>query len=190
MVDAVRQANTTILVWAGFPQVRSVVGSHTTEEAQMTFGIVAAGEGQAAWLVGDTYTIKATAESTGGLFGLVEASVPAGGGPPPHVHSREDEAFYLLDGELEFATEGTLAVAQAGDFVYLPRGSVHSFRNIGLLPARMLVLVTPGGFERFFVEAGRPARRGEQAPPVDPADFARVAEFSERFGAELVGRVA
>ena len=154
----------------------------------MTFGIVAAGEGQAAWLVGDTYTLKATAEQTGGLFGLVEASVRVGGGPPPHVHSREDEAFYLLDGELEILTDGQVATARAGDFVYLPRGSVHSFRNTSSGSTRMLILVTPGGFERFFVDAGRPARAGEPAPPADPADFARIAELSAQLGSDLVAR--
>ena len=153
----------------------------------MSFGIVAAGEGTANWLVGDTYTIKATAGSTGGSFGLVEASVPAGGGPPPHVHTREDEAFYLLDGEVEFCTKGQTGRAGPGDFVFLPRGTAHWFRNPGLTPAKMLVLVTPGGFEQFFADAGTPARAGEQSPPPAAEGFARIAELSERYGASLVG---
>jgi quercetin dioxygenase-like cupin family protein len=138
-------------------------------------------------MVGDTYTIKATAASTGGAFGLVEASVPPGSGPPPHVHSREDEAFYLIDGVLELSTEGREAEARTGDFVFLPRGNVHSFRNPGLTPIRMLVIITPGGFEQYFADAGTPARPGEQAPPADRANFARIAELSARYGTQLGG---
>jgi len=151
----------------------------------VSFGIVAAGEGTVSRLVGDTYTLKATAGSTGGNFGLVEASVPAGGGPPPHVHTREDEAFYLLDGELEFGTKGRTGRARAGDFVFLPRGSAHWFRNPGVTPAKALILVTPGGFEQFFVDAGTPARAGELPPAPDPDELARIAELSERYGAAL-----
>jgi len=147
--------------------------------------IVRAGEGPSHWLVGDTYTTKATAESTGGAFGLLEASVPPGGGPPPHVHTREDEAFYLLDGVLEVtAGEATLLV-RPGDFVFLPRGTVHWFTNPSVDAARALFWATPGGFERFFTEAGTPARRGEPAPPFDPAGFGRLAELSLRYGAEI-----
>src|SRR5882757_8675154 len=89
-------------------RARGFVASRRTHQGDnVTFSngpgvsYVRAGEGPASWLVGDTYTVKATSESTGGAFGLLEASVPPGGGPPPHVHTREDEAFYLLDGILE-----------------------------------------------------------------------------------------
>jgi quercetin dioxygenase-like cupin family protein len=148
---------------------------------------VRSGEGRSLWVVGDTYTIKATGDSTNGAFALIEASVPPGGGPPPHVHGREDEAFYLLDGELEVLTGQSTTSAYAGDFVYLPRGIVHGFTNPGVIPARMLILTAPAGFERFFAEAGVPARPGEQAPPLDPADFARIAELSRAYGAYIEG---
>lgn len=148
---------------------------------------VRSGEGQALWVVGDTYTIKASGDSTNGAFALIEASVPPGGGPPPHVHGREDEAFYLLDGELEVLAGRTTARARVGDFLYLPRGIVHGFTNPGVTPARMLILTAPAGFERFFAAAGVPARTGEQAPPLDPADFARLAELTRSYGADLAG---
>ncbi|WJV44590.1 cupin domain-containing protein [Streptomyces flavofungini] len=146
---------------------------------------VRSGEGQSLWVVGDTYTVKASGDSTNGAFALLEASVPPGGGPPPHVHGREDEAFYLLDGELEVLAGGTTARAHVGDFLYLPRGIVHGFTNPGVTPARMLILTAPAGFERFFAEAGAPARPGEQAPPFDPADFARLAELTRAYGAHI-----
>ncbi|WP_297549880.1 cupin domain-containing protein [Amycolatopsis sp.] len=85
-------------------------------------------------MVGDTYTVKATVESTGGAFGLLEASVPPGSGPPPHVHTRQDEAFYLLDGVLEVTAGEKTTVVRTGDFVYLPRGTAHWFRNPGVNP--------------------------------------------------------
>ena len=148
--------------------------------------VVRAGEGPATWLVGDTYTAKATTESTGGAFALVEASVPPGGGPPPHLHTREDEAFYLLDGELRVTAAGESTLLRAGDFVYLPRGIVHSFTNPSVTPARTLILITPGGFEKYFQEVGIPARAGATAPPFDPADFARLAEATQRYGGQVL----
>jgi quercetin dioxygenase-like cupin family protein len=148
-------------------------------------GHVRAGEGPAVWLVGDTYTFKATTESTGGAFGLIEASIPPGGGPPPHTHTREDEAFYLLDGELEVSAGDETTLARAGDFLYLPRGVPHSFTNPGVAAARALIIVTPAGLDQFFAEAGTPARPGEHAPPFDPQDFGRIAELSMQYGAMI-----
>ncbi|MFD9881025.1 cupin domain-containing protein [Streptomyces alboflavus] len=148
---------------------------------------VRSGEGRSLWVVGDTYTIKAGGDSTNGAFALIEASVPPGGGPPPHVHGREDEAFYLLDGELEVLAGRTTTRARVGDFLYLPRGIVHGFTNPGVTPARMLILTAPAGFERFFAEAGVPAKPGEQAPPLDPSDFARLAELTRAYGAHIEG---
>jgi mannose-6-phosphate isomerase-like protein (cupin superfamily) len=147
---------------------------------------VGSGEGPAFWVVGDTYTIKADAAATGGGFGLVEASVPPGGGPPPHSHGREDESYWVLEGELLFRTPDRKLRAGPGDFVFLPRGIEHSFTNPGAEPARTLLLVTPGGFEGFFAEVGVPARPGGRAPALDPADLPRLVAATERFG----GRVA
>ncbi len=148
--------------------------------------IVRSGEGDSVWVIGDTYTFKATSESTGGAFALIEASIPPGSGPPPHVHSREDEAFYLLHGVLDVMAGDVTTRVRSGDFVYLPRGTVHCFRNPGVDAARALILATPAGFERFFAEAGVPARPGEQAPPMDPGDFGRLAELSAEYGARIV----
>jgi len=147
--------------------------------------VVRAGEGKSVWLVGDTYTFKATSESTGGAFALIEASVPPGGGPPPHVHTREDEAFYLLDGVLEVTADGEEMLARAGDFVYLPRGTVHFFRNPSAAATRALIVASPGGLDRFFAEAGVPARPGEQAPPADPQEFGRLAALSAKYGMQI-----
>lgn len=156
-----------------------------TEAAAAGVRCVRAADGAAFWVVGDTYTVTVSAEITGGAYGLVEAAVPPGSGPPPHLHTREDEAFYLLDGQLEFTAGEQTVLAGAGDFVFLPRGNLHRFTNPGVLPARALILVSPGGFEGFFRDAGTPARPGEPAPPFDPADAPRIASISAAFGAEI-----
>ena len=146
---------------------------------------VPAGEGEKLWVVGDTYTLKATHETTGGVLGLIEASVPAGGGPPPHVHDREDEAYYLLEGELEVQDGDRTFLAGPGSFVFISRGTLHRFRNVGFGHARMLVLFTPAGFEEFFAAVGRPARPGEPAPPLDDDEIARTCELAPRFGMDV-----
>jgi quercetin dioxygenase-like cupin family protein len=146
---------------------------------------VPAGEGEKVWVVGDTYTLKGTRDNTGGALTLVEASVPAGSGPPPHVHANEDEAYYVLEGELEVLDGERTFAAGAGSFVFIPRGTLHRFRNVGHGHARMLFLFTPAGFEEFFVAVGQPARAGEPAPPLGDDEIARTNELAERFGMEV-----
>jgi quercetin dioxygenase-like cupin family protein len=146
---------------------------------------VPAGGGRSRWVVGDTYTFKATTESTGGAFALLEASIPPGSGPPPHLHTTEDEAFYLIAGELQIVAGPDTFVAGAGDFVFVPRGTVHGFTNPGVDAARALILLTPAGFERFFDEIGSPARRGEQAPAPTADDLKRIVEIAPRYGTSI-----
>jgi mannose-6-phosphate isomerase-like protein (cupin superfamily) len=90
--------------------------------------------GQAVWLVGDTYTVKLAGEQTGGVFSLAEAIVPAGGGPPPHIHDDEDEAFVVLAGELLLEADERTLPAPAGTVLYVPKGTRHGFRNVGATP--------------------------------------------------------
>jgi quercetin dioxygenase-like cupin family protein len=133
----------------------------------MNNDVLAAGKGRSIWVVGDRYTIKASGEDTGGTFALIEALVTPGNGPPPHIHNREDEAFCVLDGELQFHADGCSFTATSGSWVTLARGSLHYFKNISDKPARMLIVVTPSGLENFFLEVGREAIEGE-AKPVTP----------------------
>src|SRR5215831_14160717 len=106
---------------------------------------VPAGEGSTTWFAGDTYTIKASRESTNGTFALVEATVPPGGGPIAHVHTRTDEAFFILSGEVEILDGARTFLAVTGDFVFIPRGTRHRFKNTGVHGARILFMFTPGG---------------------------------------------
>src|SRR5438876_265687 len=102
----------------------------------MDLRALGAGEGPAYWVVGDRYTILASGEDTGGAYALIHAEVPPGGGPPPHVHRREDEAFYVLEGDLAVQADGRTLLAAVGSWITLPRGSRHTFRNTGPTAAR------------------------------------------------------
>ncbi|WP_329530036.1 cupin domain-containing protein [Streptomyces sp. NBC_01450] len=115
---------------------------------------VPAGKGVVKWMSGDVYEIKATAESTNGAMGFIDCWVPPGNGPVAHVHKSADEAFYLISGALEFLNGDQTFVANAGDFVFVPKGTRHRFRNITDEETHMVAFYTPGGGEALFLEAG------------------------------------
>ena len=144
------------------------------------------GEGTAVWFLRNRMTIKATAHSTGGAYGLVESYIAAGFSPPLHIHRLEDEAFWVLEGELTMRCGDRTFLAGPGAYVFLPRNVPHTFVVEGKTPARMLTLLTPGGGEQLFVDAGRPAA-GDGLPPNEPPDLEKLRRVSERFGAEIVG---
>jgi mannose-6-phosphate isomerase-like protein (cupin superfamily) len=138
------------------------------------------------WFNGDLYEIKLSIEQTGGNLGLVVASVPPGGGPPPHVHQQSDEAFFVLDGELDFLDGDRTFSAATGDTVFLPRNTVHRFHNPGIRPAKMLFIYTPGGVEKLFVEAGEEPTPGVPIKPFDPANItAELLELAARLDTRL-----
>src|ERR1700682_4767699 len=93
-------------------------------------------EGRTIAVVGDVYRFLATSDDTNGKYALWEAIVPPGGGPPPHVHSREEEGFYILEGEFLFTIGEMRVVAGPGMFANMPVGTPHSFKNEGSQPAR------------------------------------------------------
>ena len=147
---------------------------------------LAAGEGERIWIVGDTMTLKATGERTGGRLVLLENLTAPGGGPPPHVHTREDEFFYVLDGTFEIRIGDELHRLGPGGFATVPRGTVHNFRNTAETASRILVGFTPGGIEGFFRESGRPATDDGPAPPLDEDEIARTTVAAPRYGIEAV----
>jgi quercetin dioxygenase-like cupin family protein len=129
---------------------------------------IPAGDGITTWFNGDIYTVKLTAEHTSGALGLVEATVPPGGGPAPHIHPHTDETFYMISGELEFLREDQVLTASTGDLLFCPRGITHRFTNPGIQPARMIFIYTPGGAEGLFTEGGDPPQPGTQVQPWGP----------------------
>src|SRR5581483_1941380 len=147
---------------------------------------VAPGAGQAIWFLTNRMTIKATAETTGGAFGLVESLIAPGFSPPLHVHHLEDESFWVLEGVVTMKCGDRTFRAGPGSFVFLPRDVPHTFVVEGSSPARMLTLLTPGGGEGVFVEGGRPAEADGLPPPTAP-DLEALKRASRRFGAEIFG---
>jgi mannose-6-phosphate isomerase-like protein (cupin superfamily) len=156
----------------------------TAPPAQARF--VRPGEGDAYWFLRNRMTVKATAADTNGAFGLVETLLAPGFSPPLHVHHGEDESFYLLEGALALRCGERRFRAEAGAFIFLPRGVAHSFFVEGDVPARMLTLHTPGGGEGFFVEAGRRAET-DGLPPPGPMDVAALQRVGRNYDADIIG---
>ncbi len=115
-------------------------------------------EGRAIWSAGGLFSFKAVSADTEGRYALMELTQPPGVGAPPHIHHAEDEAFYVLEGEVIFHCGEKTMEAAAGSFMLIPRGSVHSYTVRGTAPGRVLLLFVPGGMEGYFEEMGEPAR--------------------------------
>lgn len=137
------------------------------------------------WWQGSLITIKARAEETGGALGLVEGSFYRGFGPPLHVHTREDEALYVLEGDIHIRQGQDEFVAGPGAWIWGPRGVPHTFK-VESEHARALVIVTPGGFERMFEDGGVPLSESPE-PPEQSYDPEAAVALSKRFGFEVVG---
>jgi quercetin dioxygenase-like cupin family protein len=148
------------------------------------------GEGESYWFFGQLVTIKASAETTAGQVGITECFGPRGTGSPLHVHGKEDEWFFVLDGELTLWVAGTTHVLPAGAFAYGPQGIPHTF-TVTSETAHFLLVVNPGGFESFVRAVGEPAR-SLTIPPADdsepdPAQFAALVALAAEYGIEIIG---
>jgi quercetin dioxygenase-like cupin family protein len=143
------------------------------------------GEGDVRWVMGELDVIKATAAQTEGLFGLKESKASKGSGPPLHVHEHEDEACYVLEGEVTFFVGADVVRATAGALVYLPRRIPHSLR-IDSAEARTLWLVVPGGFESFFTETFPAATEGG-GPSGKPPDLEQMTKAAAKYGVTILG---
>ncbi|HEY9675158.1 MAG TPA: cupin domain-containing protein [Waterburya sp.] len=149
--------------------------------------VVQPDQGSSYWVLGDLYTIKAVGEQTGQAYGLVEIIVQPHNGTPPHIHSREDEAFYIQEGEVEFQLDKQTIVATAGTFLHSPKGQLHRYTNIGSKPAKMLCWVIPAGLEQFFAQVGVPVTaRTTQPPKITPADIEKVTTTAPKYGLEII----
>lgn len=144
------------------------------------------GEGRTVAVVGDVYRFLATGEDTNGTYAVWEALVPPGGGPPPHVHSREEEGFYVLEGEITFTVNAEKVVATAGTFANMPVGTLHSFKNESERPAKMLISVAPAGLERMFFEVGVPLTEGAvTAAPPTKDEIEKLLAVAPNYGIEI-----
>jgi quercetin dioxygenase-like cupin family protein len=149
--------------------------------------VAGAGEGEALWFLGILATVKSSAETTGGAVAVIEHLAPRGAGSPLHVHSREDEWFYVIEGELTFWVGGETIVAPAGSFVFGPKGIPHTFM-VGSEEARFLLVTEPAGFERFMRAVGEPAERLEIPPAAtEPPDVAALTAAAAEYGISITG---
>ena len=122
------------------------------------------------------HIIRIAADQTGGSLGCFEAEVPAGEGPPFHIHEKEEEVFRVLQGRFAFWCNGTRVDLTEGGVICVPRGSVHRFQNIGASLGRLMVVMTPGGFEGFFPAVA-------QEPGATPE---RICQIGEQFNIRFV----
>lgn len=133
--------------------------------------------------LGQPTQLRASAQSTNGAFGLIEHwSLPPGFGSPYHTHHDEDEAFYVLEGEVAFICDGKWMRGGPGTYVFGPRNIPHGFQIIGNTPARMLLLASPGGFERFVLELSLPI----DAPPTPP-DMGKLMQVAATYHIDIHG---
>ncbi|HBN76154.1 MAG TPA: cupin domain-containing protein [Planctomycetaceae bacterium] len=143
-------------------------------------------EGRTVAVVGDVYRFMATSEDTNGKYAMWEAIVPPGGGPPPHVHSREEESFYILEGEITFQIGEERVVATIGMFANMPVGTPHSFKNESSQPAKMLISIAPAGLEKMFFEFGVPLSEGSNsAMPPTKDEIEKLLTIAPDYGIEI-----
>jgi mannose-6-phosphate isomerase-like protein (cupin superfamily) len=143
--------------------------------------IVERGDGLPIHVVGDEVTIKISSRDTDGAFTVFEGRTRPLQGPPLHLHRDQDEWWYILEGEYRFEVDGREIHARAGDTVFAPRGTRHTFQNTGNSPGRTLTTVIPGGLDIFFQELEAGAPRGTVP------DLARIVPIFEKHGLELLG---
>lgn len=136
--------------------------------------IVKAGDRAPLNILGMPLTMLCEASETGGSWSLFEEEVPHGMGPPPHRHDW-DEAYYILDGEIDFEVDGQPVKSSKGDFNYLPRNTVHGFKGASESPARVLIFAAPAHGSEFFRELNDEIRSL-------PEDGSKIPEIGERHG--------
>jgi quercetin dioxygenase-like cupin family protein len=137
---------------------------------------------------GDLYRFLVTGAESGSAYFAMEAFVPPGGGPPPHIHRNEDETFYIVEGTMDFLLCDEHVTGGPGDFVNVPRGTVHRFHNGGTTPSRMILTFSPANMEHFFEETLERALGPDQTV-VDNIDevAARYVAAAPKYGLEFVG---
>lgn len=132
-------------------------------------------------ILGIPMVIRIHGRDTGGVVSAVESHDAPGGGPPPHIHHREDETFQILEGEYEWTIGDKQFVARRGETIFAPRGIPHTYRYLGKAPGRLMCVITPAGFEGFFEEIGA-------LTPQEQQEIRRVMDVAKKFGLEILPR--
>ncbi len=138
-------------------------------------------EDAAKYFLGVRSWLRVAAAESGGSMGLVEQVIPAGFASPYHIHHREDELFYVIEGTVRFVSGDGSWVADGGGLAFLPRDIPHGFEVQGTSDARLLLFTAPAGFESFVEELSEPT------PPTMPPDLERLVRVAGKYGLEILG---
>jgi mannose-6-phosphate isomerase-like protein (cupin superfamily) len=147
--------------------------------------LLTADDGPQLWFTDTRMNVKAGGGQTGGAFTFLEWFAPVGFGPPLHLHGREDEAFYIIDGQISVECGDKRFTAGPGDFAFLPHGVPHTFL-VTDGPVRGLQITSPAGFEEFIADVGRPAQ-GPGLPEPTELDIPRLVAAAQRFDSQILG---
>ncbi|TAG07600.1 MAG: cupin domain-containing protein [Verrucomicrobia bacterium] len=177
----------TSAVWLALPFGGSIAVAEEIKAISQP-KIVGPNDGTCVWAMGIHVKVRVTSDDTAGAYSTFEDVVPPGAGPPPHIHSREDENMFVLEGELEANLGGKIHTVGAGTFIHMPKGVSHSFKNKTNKPARMLLTYTPAGFEKWFFEIGTPTTADATDHPIQPTpgDIKRAVASAITYGVTFV----
>lgn len=148
------------------------------------------GQGEAVWAMSSLFEIKLDAEASAGSLAVMEVVQPPGVATPLHIHHKESEAFFILDGTMTYEAGGVLHNLERGSFMYLPMGVAHRFRVTGDVPVRFLGLVAPAGLENLYRSVGGPAAERVLPNPTPDdvsAEIARWGGAASQYGLEVLG---
>lgn len=129
---------------------------------------------------GEKIICKIKADETQGKFSIVEETSPVGSIVPPHFHNETDETIYVIEGKYEFTCGGEIIIGAKGDTLFIPRKTPHGFRNISDKPSKLLAVISPSGFEKFFEEINK-------LPKTQPPDMNEIIELGKKNDLELIG---
>jgi quercetin dioxygenase-like cupin family protein len=141
--------------------------------------ILAAGAGSQHLVLGDRVTLKIHGRDSDGTLAQIESNVGPQIGPPLHIHSREDETFFVLEGEFEFICGDQRNTGGPGTVAFLPRNIPHRFKNVGSTDGRLLITMTPAGVEDFFIAVGK-------LTPAKQADLPKIIAMAAEYGLKIL----
>jgi quercetin dioxygenase-like cupin family protein len=135
------------------------------------------------------HILLAKSETNGDAYSLIHLTAPPGFTTPYHLHHEEDEAFYVLEGEITAICDGKKTVLGAGGYIFLPRGVPHGFRSSSAKDSRILIHAIPGGpvgFVGMMLEMSVPVKNHVLPPPTAP-DLQRLQALCKKNGIEILG---
>jgi mannose-6-phosphate isomerase-like protein (cupin superfamily) len=152
------------------------------------FQIIKHGEGKHLNMLGDILSIMLSKNETNGTYSILESKVYPGGGPPPHLQTREFEGFYIIEGELDFIIDGKQVTTKAGTVINIPPRVIHSFKNNTDTIVKILVIIAPGGLEKMFEEVGTKISDINITKPSKPSieEKKRLLEISKKYGVDVI----